>query len=284
VSSITPELLKDIAKLPAKHRKAVMKTLGKQEWDKCAQDIFYWLDLKQHPMMPYVFTQDPHPLHVCKLCRDQATHHFNKRKVHLALAHNIHEERFQAIGGYFDELDTTRPFTMMPYFEPIIERWLQDQFVFIEKSRDMMATWLAVTCYTWDTLFHKGRQNIFQSEDAAKTLELVQRAAFIYNNQPKFLKDVMPARFAQGAAKSGFVSVPGLGSEILGFPQGADQIRQYHPSGVFQDEAAFQEMAGAAFMAIKPAIQQGGRFTAVSSANPSWFMLACTDRTDEVVI
>jgi hypothetical protein len=258
-----------------------MKLIGKTEWEKCASDIFYWVDQTRHPLMPYVYTQDPHPLHVCNLCNDGVTHHFNKRSTHLELFHNLHTQTFQEIAAHFTELDTTRPFTMMPYFQPIIECWLRDQFVFVEKSRDMMATWLAVTMYTWDTLFHKGRQNIFQSEDAAKTSELVQRSAFIYANQPRFLKDVMPAKFGQGAARSGFLQVPGLGSEILGFPQGADQIRQYHPSGVFQDEAAFQEMAGAAFMAIKPSIQAGGRFTAVSSANPSFFMLCCMDRTDE---
>jgi hypothetical protein len=72
-----------------------------------------------------------------------------------------------------------------------------------------------------------------------------------------------------------------LNSEILGFAQGGDQIRQYHPTGLFADEAAFQTAAEDSFGAAKPALQNGGRYTAVSSANPSYFMLLCKDRSDE---
>ena len=45
-----------------------------------------------------------------------------------------------------------------------------------------MATWLVVALYTWDTIFHPGRQNFFQSETAPKTLELVRRAWHIYKS------------------------------------------------------------------------------------------------------
>ncbi len=74
--------------------------------------------------------------------------------------------------------------------------------------------------------------------------------------------------------------MPGLDSEIIGLAQGPDQIRMHHPSGVFMDEAAFQEKAGDTFAAIKPAIQNGGRFTAISSAAPGWFALVCEDKLD----
>ena len=279
--TLTQDLLDELKPLSARKRSEVMKVVAQTEWDRCAEDIFYWLDVSRHPLAPYVYTQDPHPLHVCNMCRDGSTHHFNKRSVHLKLAHDLDIDDFQELKGYFTELDTTRIFTVMPYMPPIIKAWLEHQFIFIEKSRDMMATWLTVMMYTWDTLFHKGKQNVFQSETASKTYELVNRANFIYKHQPKFLRDVMKAEFGAGSGRAGVLTVEKLDSEIIGFAQGPDQIRQYHPSGVFQDEAAFQVDAGAAFSAIKPSIQQGGRFTAVSSANPSWFMLCCQDNTDE---
>jgi hypothetical protein len=278
---LTKELLAKIGTLPGKQRASLLKRIGEQEWQKCSRDMLYWLDTSRHPWMTYVYTQDPHPLHVCLLCKDNATYHFNKRSDHLEARHGVHVKGFQEIAAYFTELSTVRSFTVMPYMPPIIDTWLSEQFVFIEKSRDMMATWLTVAMYTWDTLFHEGRQNIFQSEDGMKTQELVKRANFIYKNQPKFLRDVHKAVFGAGVGRAGQLLLPSLNSEILGFPQGPDQIRQYHPSGVFQDEAAFQMEAGAAFRAIKPAIQAGGRFTAVSSANPSWFYLATADLTDE---
>lgn len=282
---ITPELLADVARLPNKRRKAALRALGRNEWQRCADDILYWLDEDRHSTVgPYVYTLDPHPLHACRLCNDQATHFFNKRRTHLQLTHDIECEEENELRGYFIELPTTRPFPrhlLYEYIAPIIKPWQQEQFLFIEKSRDMFATWLVVTMYTWDTLYHEGRQNIFQSEDAPKTRELVERSWFIYNHQPKIIRDVHRAEYAIGAAKSGMLRITSLNSEILGFPQGPDQIRQYHPSGVFQDEAAFQVSAGDAFAAIKPAIQAGGRFTAISSANPGWFHLACSDRDQE---
>jgi hypothetical protein len=84
----------------------------------------------------------------------------------------------------------------------------------------------------------------------------------------------------RGAAKAGVISFPSIDSKILGFAQGGDQIRMYHPSGLFQDESAYQVDAESGFIAVKPALQGGGRFTAVSSANPSYFQLLCEDRTD----
>lgn len=274
---INKEFLEWVAKLPKKKRKQYMVLAGQNEWRKCAEDIFYWIDAKKH-YFPYVYTLDPHPMNQCLICKDEEGHAFSKRDVHLELHHNIKVSSEDELRGYFVEMPTTRIFTVHDYMRPIIECWLKEQYVFVEKSRDMMMTWLAVAMYTWDTLFHAGRQNIFQSEDATKTLELVKRAGFIYSNQPKFLRDVFRAVCVAGSSRAGILTVEGLNSEIIGFPQGPDQIRQYHPSGVFQDEAAFQDKAGESFSAIKPSIQNGGRFTAVSSANPSWFYLAVSDR------
>jgi len=146
----------------------------------------------------------------------------------------------------------------------------------------MSATWLMIALHTWDAMFHKGRQEILQSEDAFKTLELVQRSHCIYENTPRFLKSAIgPANYSKGTTKSGELYFPLQQSEILGLPQGADQIRQFHPSRIFADEAAFQQEAGATFAAIKPAIMQGGNYSAISSANRSWFESVCRDLTDD---
>lgn len=282
---VTPELLSSIARLRPSTRKKALAMIGRQEWDRCAEDVLYWLDAAKHPVLgPYVYTKDPHPMHKCLKCVDKdLTYRTSDREKHLKIAHKIKPKSEGEIRGYFLELDTTRPFPFsMPYVKPIVEWWLREPIIILEKSRDMVATWTIVMLYTWDTLFHKGRENIFQSEDATKTLDLVERAFFIYRNQPKFLRDVVKADFTVGAGKSGRLLVPELESTILGFPQGPGQIRQYHPSGVFQDEAAFQVEAGEAFAAIKPAIQNGGRFTAVSSAYPSWFMHAAKDTIESL--
>ena len=272
-------MLTRISKLPSPKRTAAMKLVGQEEWNRCAEDIFYWIDPSAH-LIPYVYTKDPHPMHVCNLCTDGLTYHFNKRSYHLLNTHKIEAHTESSIKQYFRELDTIRTFTLLPYFQPIIEAWLKEPLMAIEKSRDMMATWLIVICYTWDAMFHKGRQHIFQSETAAKTRELISRSGVLFNNQPKWLKAVHPAMVSEGPNKAGLMVIPSLQSEIIGFPQGADKVRQYHPSGFFSDEAAFNPEAEATFAAVKPSIQNGGRYTAVSSANPGFFQRLCRDQVE----
>lgn len=274
------EALAELSRLRPGARQRALRTIGEAEFARCASDPIYWLDSSRH-LYPYVYTNDPKPLHECIHCHTQ--HHFHRRKPHLEFAHSIETDDLDVLRGHFIELSGTRPFTLHDYMRPIIHWWQRDQFVLVEKSRDMMATWMVVALYTWDTLFHSNRQNIFQSLVSAKTAELVRRSLFIYKNQPKFLRDIHKATYNVGQNRAGMLLVESLDSEILGFPQGPEEIRQYHPTGVFQDEAAYQPMAGDAFAAIKPAIQSGGRFTAISSANPGWFMLACRDRDQESV-
>lgn len=267
-----------LGKLP---RKIAMQRIAAEEWARCAEDITYWLDASRHPI-PYVYTKDPKAMHMCNLCpADMDVINFDKRQLHLLNTHKIQANTGESVKQYFTELDTIRKFPMFDYMLPIIDVWQREKLMVVEKSRDMMATWLVVTMYAHDTLFHKGRQNIMQSENATKTRDLVDRAYILYANQPEWLKKVHPATIAEGGNRAGILKVPSLQSEIIGFPAGADKIRQYHPSGVFSDEAAFNPNASESFAAIKPAISGGGRYTAISSANPGWFQRICRDTLEQ---
>lgn len=264
-----------------------MGVLGASEFQRCADDPVYWMDASQHVPtkqwpggLPYVFTKDPHKIHTCGLCSLEVNE--EKRVDHLEVMHKEDSPTLHRLREVFTLLPSLRPFPMFEYIKPIVDAWMSSQYFAVEKSRDMSATWLLIALHTWDAMFHGGRQEILQSEDAFKTLELVQRAMVIYENTPKFLRDVIgPAAYSKGTTKSGELYFTGQKSEILGLPQGADQIRQFHPSAIFADEAAFQNEAGATFAAIKPAIMMGGRYSAISSANRSWFELVCRDHTDD---
>jgi hypothetical protein len=281
-------LLASIAALPLRQRKPALAYAERMEWHKCASDILYWLTPGLHftsPAFPggtpYVYTQERKALFQCVACSDGALYDVKRQPIHLKFRHNLEYSAYKDIAAMFSEMDRSRVFNLLSYMPPIIEWWQREPVMLIEKSRDMMATWLAVTCYAWDTLFHRNKQNCFQSLTATKTCEAVQRVFFIWQNQPAFLKRQHKVEFAATTTKSGLLSIPSLGSEIIGLPRGADQIRQYHPSGVFSDEAAFQIEAGAMYQAIRPSIMNGGRYTAVSSANPGWFQMAAQDRLEE---
>lgn len=273
------ELIKHLS--PGIKQKALTR-LGRIEFDKCANDPIYWLDAKQHAV-PYVYTYDQKTLCVCRLCGpeyEDIAHTMKRRGEHLQGRHMLNVDK-DKLKDYFYILPKIRPFIIKPYMPPIVTAWLDTNLFALEKSRDMMATWLMVALATWDCFFHEGTQHIFQSETAPKTLELVKRASFMVERQPKWLVEMNPPDFSQGPNRSGILLFPKFNSDILGFPQGPDQIRQYHPTGVFQDEAAFQDRALDAFQAIKPAIQEGGKFYAISSANPGWFESLCGDFSDE---
>jgi hypothetical protein len=230
--SISKELLESIAKVPKGKAAGFLRLLGKSEWEKCQDDIFYWLDASRHAGIPYVYTQDPHPMYVCKTCNDNNTHTFSKLGDHLLRRHDILDAPTSLLRSSFLELPSTRAFPLYDYMIPIIEAWLKYPLLALEKSRDMMATWLVVTLYAWEVMYHEGRQVIFQSDDSTKTAELVERADFIAKHQPKFLRNYTKTEYTLGQSRSGVLSVANS-SQILGFPQGPDQIRQYHPSAVF---------------------------------------------------
>jgi len=275
---ISKTLLTDIAKISNTRTKSkILKALGRREYDKCAEDVLYWLDPTKHGGIPYVYTLDPHPLSTCNLCGDGATHFFNKLEVHLKLKHGMVKIDSATIKSVFSKVDPVRAFILKPYMEPILRTWEKEPLFVIEKSRDVMATWMMVIAHTWDCCFHRGRQCIMQSKTSSDSNELIKRVKHIYDHQPKFLRDVVKGVYTIGTQRSGEFKLDDIKSEILGFPQGPDIIRQLHPSSVMVDEAAFQEKAADAFAAIKPAIQNGGRYTALSSANPGWFQHLCQD-------
>lgn len=277
---LSQDMLDRLVRLDRVKRKAALVKIGQEEFARCAEDITYWIDSARHPI-PYVYTKDPKAMHLCELCQDGVTWQFDHRHDHLLSRHKINANTDMELRKFFRELDTIRTWPMYPYMLPIIDIWQREKLVAVEKSRDMLMTWLSVMMYTWDTIFHKGRQNIFQSENATKTRDLVDRAYILYNNQPSWLKSVHKATIAEGGNRAGILKVPSLQSEIIGFPAGADKIRQYHPSGVLSDEAAFNPNASESFAAIKPAISGGGRYTRISSASPGWFHAICRDALEQ---
>lgn len=168
-----------------------------------------------------------------------------------------------------DQADMKAPikrFPPFPWLEVLVEEWLDNKLVVVPKSRRMLISWLFVYLHLWLALFHEGVNCFFVSDKEEKSDELVQRAYFMYNQIPndKMLKP--KARSIQC-----LLEFPNLHSQIKGVPQGADQLRQYTATAIFADEMAFWQRARETFMAAKPTIEGGGRFTCVSSAAPGFF-------------
>lgn len=291
----TYALIHELNRMKPKVREGALQGLAKIEWERCAKDIFYWLDKRRHAL-PYVKTIDPRTNYICNECEEEKLQAVRDGKLHPdtesvawsqfnLVQHQNRRHGRELVGqdvdeilSYYTPLPPIRPWTMKPYFEPIVKAWLTYPFICIPKSRDMMATWLATTLFTWNTLYREGQQFVFQSDDTTKTRELVEdRSWFIFNQQPAFLREVHPAKFEVGLSKGGRLHIPSLKSEIIGLAQGSDQIRYLHPAGIFIDEGAFHQQLEQTIGAVKPAIQKGGRITIVSSANPGFFQALVQD-------
>ena len=130
----------------------------------------------------------------------------------------------------------------------------------------MTATWVFVALYLHDSMFLPSRSTIFQckvEEDADKNL---QRAKVIHDRLPEWMRAWQPMVYTY--CNTHF---PHSRSHIRAVPAGAKHFRQNTLSGVMVDEAVFTEEMDEVLAAAKPALGKIGRFTALSSAGPSYF-------------
>jgi len=147
-----------------------------------------------------------------------------------------------------------------PDLYALADRWNKERVLVVEKSRQMMGTWLFISLHLHRTCFFPGRRTFFQSKKELDAKALKDRAAFIYNRLPDWMKVAHEDLDVT-------LSFPGLESLIWAIPQGADHIRSYTSSGILEDEAAFQPEFPDAYAASLPSIGKHGKLTIVSSAN-----------------
>lgn len=180
-----------------------------------------------------------------------------------------------------DQADKNNPikaFPQFPYLKLYCRIWQQENMIAVPKSRRMFMSWMNIALYTWDTLFHIGRSNGFVSKKEDDADDLIRRAKFIIDNIPtdKIPKEFLP-RHDYTYAKLKF---PETNSIIQGFPQGADQLRQFTFSGLLADELAFWENAEEMYSSSIPTLEGGGRFTGISSPAPGFFKRLVFDQLD----
>ena len=165
--------------------------------------------------------------------------------------------------------------------------------LFLEKSRQIMASWICCAYILWRAKFHAHQLCIVQSrkaEDAQKFVFIKEaqhaRISYMEAHLPAWLQDSLfleqlriddtghiamtklPSYVRRSG--SGHLFFPN-GSHIWAVPQGGDVIRSNTPSILFSDEAAFQPDFGLAYQAALPALRGGGQGVFVSSAEVSDF-------------
>lgn len=166
------------------------------------------------------------------------------------------------------------------YQHHLVNIWHNSRILAIPKSRRMLLTWTLVACHYWLARFHPGSSIFIVSrkqgqKDSEGSAELVRRAKFIHDNLPLSIPHV--EKSYSHANLTLHLDPP---SEIIGIGQGEDQLRQLTATAILFDEAAFMDEGRAAWISSLPVIEGGGKFTAVSSANPGWFAQLVHDTLD----
>lgn len=181
-----------------------------------------------------------------------------------------------------DPQDRKNPIKPFPkekeYLKLFTRLWQKEQKIAVPKSRRLFMSWMCVTLYTWDTLFYVGRHNAFVSKKESDADSLVDRSKFIIDHIPEIIlpKEVLP-KMKKTYCNLEFSETL---SKIQAFPSGSDQLRMHGFSGILNDEMAFQEDAEAMYAGAFPTIENGGRFTAISSPAKGFFHELVFDNLD----
>lgn len=160
------------------------------------------------------------------------------------------------------------PFPDKPYFEPLLDLIHAEPITFVEKSRDMMATWAIVGYFTWQAMLVPSRECVFQTLEGTKAIEMVDYAKVLYDNQPKWLQDAFPLTKPSANQASDTLQFKN-GGMIFAIPGGADKLRSYHPWGYLNDESSFQPDAGQCFSDVLGT--GAAKIVFNSSAGGGWF-------------
>lgn len=163
------------------------------------------------------------------------------------------------------------PYEFFPSFEEcphlfdLFQAFALERIHFIEKSRDLMATWGCVAYLTNKAMIVPAREVLFQTQKEKKVKQLIKYARCLYEQQDPWIK----TQFPLGRHQSDLCLSFAHGGAIYGIPGGADQIRSYHPWGYLNDESSFQPDAGECYNEALAAV--AGLIIFNSSAGPGWF-------------
>jgi len=97
--------------------------------------------------------------------------------------------------SHWRESGASSPYRSFPeklYFPALIQIFQAEPVIFIEKSRDMMLSWLCVGFFTHSAMTNDQREVLFQSQKEDKAAELVDYAKTLYEQQDEPLKRRFP--------------------------------------------------------------------------------------------
>ena len=157
--------------------------------------------------------------------------------------------------------EQTVKFEPWPHLIELLGLYQTERHVIILKARQLGISWLTTIYCLWKALFHTNVKVLFLSQGEEEAFDLIAKCTFLDNNLPEFLKS------KREPDQKGFIGFPDTGSEIKALPSTERAGRSTDASVVVCDEWEFHPHAEANFAALKPTVDAGGQFIALSTAD-----------------
>lgn len=170
--------------------------------------------------------------------------------------------RFMAYVLTEDPKDAVNPIKPLPdweFIQAMINHLHDNRLTVMLKSRQMLATWVAVAYAVWEAWAYTNRLIGLVSKREKDAWHLKDRARFIWANLPEWMQPKL------GADSAGELEFVNRESRILCLPAGPDIGRTYTFSRIILDEAAWQPYGEEIFASLKPTIEGGGALNLIST-------------------
>lgn len=184
---------------------------------------------------------------------------------------------------------TIDPFPDFPHTNLMIDAYVAPQLLLIEKSRDMMLSWVMASIFLWDVMFNEEAVPMFMTTYRERLVDdgganstansLMGRVRLMYEQFPPWMIDRAGLRFSMNR-----ISNPTTKSFISGYKSSEHSSRSGKYFRAFADEYAHFERSEATLAALIPACPAGlclGSTPGRSGRNNAFGRIACADPDQE---
>ena len=150
-----------------------------------------------------------------------------------------------------------------PHLLEILQELRQHRLVAIVKSRQIGVSYIMATYALWTILTRPSAKILIISQGEREAKELLEKCRFIYQNLPDWVK--MAAQLSFDSAT--MLGIQEMKSKIVALPSTEGAGRGEAGTLVIADEWDYHEFAESNYGAMKPTIDAGGQFVAVTTIN-----------------
>lgn len=150
-------------------------------------------------------------------------------------------------------------FSSWPHLLDLIYYLLSERLIVVLKARQLGVSWLLAAYALWVVMFQKGAVVLMLSKGQVDARDLLKKSSFVYSQLPEWMQLTTDP---DNTEELGF---PAMMSRIVALPSTKNAGRSITATVVIADEEDFHPYAEDNYGSVKPTIDAGGQFIAVST-------------------